>query len=64
VELSEEEKTVLEILRPEQEMELGQLKQQAGLSNKKWDKTTKSLKQKGLMEVAKTDVGLLARTLS
>ena len=64
VELSEEEKTVLGILRPQQEMELGQLKEQAGLSNKKWDKTTKSLKQKGLMEVARTEEGLLARTVS
>jgi len=61
VALSEEEKTVMDLLRPEGEMDLPTLKEKAGLSNKKWDLATKSLSKKGLFEVEKTDQGLIAR---
>ncbi len=61
LELSEEEKIVMDLLSPEGVMDLSQLKEKAGLSNKKWDKTTKSLAKKGIFEVQKTEDGLLAK---
>ncbi len=61
LELNDEEKAIVDILRPASEMDLGALKEKAGLSNKKWDKATKSLGKKGLFEVSKTEAGLLAR---
>ena len=60
VELTEEEKTVRDILKPQSEMPLAELKAQAGLSGKKWDKSTKNLVKLGLMKVEKTDDQLLA----
>ena len=59
--LSEEEKTVMDLLRPEGEMDLSTLKEKAGLSNKKWDQATKALNKKGLFQVEKTELGLIAR---
>lgn len=61
VELSEEEKAILEILKPQGEMPLGDLKSQAGLSGKKWDKSTKNLSKLGLFKVEKTEEALLAK---
>lgn len=61
VELSEEEKAIIEILKPEGQMDLSDLKEKAGLSNKKWDKATKALSSKGLFQVEKTESGLFAR---
>ncbi|WP_420592942.1 lysine--tRNA ligase [Robiginitalea biformata] len=61
LELNDEERAIVNILRPAAEMDLGILKEKAGLSNKKWDKATKSLAKKGLFEVSKTEDGLLAR---
>jgi lysyl-tRNA synthetase class 2 len=58
VELTEEEKAIVAILKPEGTMELGALKMQAGLSGKKWDKSMKSLAKHGLTKVNKTDEGL------
>ena len=60
VELTEEEKTIMNILKPKGEMPLLELKEQAGLSNKKWDKSTKNLSKLGLFEVKKTADTLLA----
>jgi lysyl-tRNA synthetase class 2 len=60
VELTEEEKTVRDILKPQNQMPLAELKSQAGLSGKKWDKSTKNLVKLGLMKVEKTDDQLLA----
>ena len=62
VELSEEERVILNILKPQGEMPLSDLKAQAGLSGKKWDKSTKNLVKLGVMEVEKNDAGLFART--
>jgi lysyl-tRNA synthetase class 2 len=39
-------------------MDLNELKDQTGLSNKKWDKAIKGLTQHKLARVEKTDVGL------
>ncbi|NKI31845.1 lysine--tRNA ligase [Croceivirga thetidis] len=58
VELTEEEKLVLELLKKETKMPLNELKAQSGLSNKKWDKTIKSLNKNKITAVNKTDEGL------
>ncbi|MGB3151163.1 MAG: lysine--tRNA ligase, partial [Maribacter sp.] len=58
VELSDEEKAILALLKPEGTLELGILKSKAGLSGKKWDKSMKSLAKHGLTKVNKTDEGL------
>lgn len=51
VELTEEEKTIITLLKPEGNMDLGALKSQAGLSGKKWDKSMKALSKNGLVKV-------------
>ncbi len=61
VELTEEEKIIMDLLKPVGQMPLGELKDKSGLSGKKWDKSTKSLSNHGLFQVEKTDNGLLAR---
>ncbi len=58
VELNEEEKAVLEILKKETKIPLTELKSESGLSNKKWDKTIKKLTKNKLAQVTKTDDGL------
>lgn len=58
VELSEDEKNVLNILKPKKKMELEELKSQSTLSNKKWDKTIKGLTSKKLVKVEKTEDNL------
>ena len=52
VELSEEEKEILAILKPEGKMALDELKTKAGLSGKKWDKSMKALSKHELIKVA------------
>ncbi len=61
VELTEEEKIILDLLKPEGEMPLADLKAKAGLSGKKWDKSTKSLAKHGLIKVEKTEDNLLVK---
>ena len=61
VELTEEEKIIVDILKPNGEMPLADLKAQAGLSGKKWDKSTKNLSKLGLLKVEKTAESLLAK---
>ncbi|MFT0714507.1 lysine--tRNA ligase [Flagellimonas lutimaris] len=61
VELTEEEKVVLDILKPQGEIPLSDLKTKSGLSNKKWDKSTKSLSKHGLIKVEKTEDALLVK---
>ncbi len=51
VELSQEEKTIIEILKPIGQMDLNELKSKAGLSGKKWDKSMKALSKNGLVNV-------------
>ena len=50
IELNEDEKIVLEILSGEQ-LTLGEAKDKSGLSGKKWDTATKSLRQKDLINI-------------
>ncbi len=52
VELTEAEKTVYGLLTDEPAL-LDEVKQKAGLSNKKWDKAVKGLKAKGMAKVFK-----------
>ena len=58
VELTEEEKAILSLLKTNSPIELAQLKEQAGLSNKKWDVSLKGLTKKGIAKVEKTEDGL------
>ena len=61
--LTEEEKIVLELLKKESPTELNTLKEQSGLSNKKWDKTIKGLTKNKLAKVFKNDQGLWVELL-
>ncbi|MEP5254720.1 MAG: lysine--tRNA ligase [Winogradskyella arenosi] len=58
VDLSDNEKAILEVLKTEKRMDLNVLKSQSGLSNKGWDKGIKGLGKHGLTKVEKTDDGL------
>ena len=51
VDLTDEEKTIINLLKPEGEMTLVDLKTQAGLSGKKWDKSMKALSKYDLLQV-------------
>ena len=46
-----------------EKIDLNTLKVQAGLSNKKWDKTMKGLTKKGVAKVSKTDEGLFVEVV-
>lgn len=64
VELSEEEKEILALLKPEGKVALDELKSKAGLSGKKWDKSMKALASHELIKIATegdTKVVLLKR---
>ena len=58
VQLSEDKKLVLNLLEDNSPMDLNALKDQTGLSNKKWDKAIKGLTQIKLARVDKTEEGL------
>jgi lysyl-tRNA synthetase, class II len=58
VELTDEEKVVLNLLKANSPIDLNDLKGQARLSNKKWDKAIKGLTKNKLAKVEKTDAGL------
>ena len=51
VELSEEEKEILALLKPDGKLGLDELKTKAGLSGKKWDKSMKALSKHELIKV-------------
>ncbi len=63
IELNDEEKAVLKILKSNSPIVLGELKTQSGLSNKKWDKTIKGLTKNNLAKVTKTDEGLFVEVV-
>ena len=63
VELNEEEKAVLAMLTKAEKMDLIALKNQSGLSNKKWDKTIKGLTKKEVAKVTKTEEGLFVEVV-
>ncbi|WP_411767391.1 lysine--tRNA ligase [Winogradskyella sp. A3E31] len=58
VEMTEEEKAVFSILKSNSPIDLTELKNQSGLSNKKWDKAIKGLTKNGVAKVNKTEEGL------
>src|SRR5690625_1772673 len=58
IELTEEEKTVATLLKEAKTIDLGKLKEQAGLSNKGWDRAIKGLTSKKVAKVEKNDEGL------
>ena len=62
-ELTEDEKVVLNLLKENSPIDLNALKEQAGLSNKKWDKAIKGLTKNKLARVEKTDAGLFISLL-
>ena len=55
LDLNENEKVIFDILQNKKTIQLHELKIQAGLSNKGWDKAIKSLTKQGLAKVAKTE---------
>lgn len=63
VELNEDEKLVFELLKKVEKTDLNVLKEQAGLSNKKWDKSIKGLTGKKVAKVEKTEEGLFVKIL-
>ena len=59
IELSDDEKIVFDLLKDNSPIELNVLKEQTGLSNKKWDKAIKGLTKNNLARVEKTEEGLV-----
>lgn len=59
VELKDNEKTILDLLKKESPVGLAKLKEAAGLSNKSWDKGIKGLGKLGLAKVVKEGEELL-----
>ena len=56
--LTDEEETVLNLLKKNHPVLLSELKENAGLSNKKWDKAIKGLSAHKFAKVTKTEEGL------
>mgnify|MGYP003639404206 CR=1 FL=1 len=61
--LTENEKVIFDILSRVESMGLLELKSQAGLSNKQWDKGIKGLTKNGIAKVTKTDETLLVEVV-
>ncbi|GAA4307332.1 lysine--tRNA ligase [Christiangramia aestuarii] len=53
VELNDDEKNVFKLLKDDEVHELNEIKEQSGLSNKKWDKAVKSLRKHKMIDVFK-----------
>jgi lysyl-tRNA synthetase class 2 len=63
IELTEEEKLVLNLLKENSPVSLNELKEKTGLSNKKWDKAIKGLTKKKQAKVIKNDDSLLVEMI-
>ena len=63
VEMTDDEKTVYTILKANSPIALETLKNQSGLSNKKWDKAIKGLTASKVAKVEKTDDNLIVSVL-
>lgn len=61
IELGEDEKVILEILKSGEQVSLNDVKQQSQLSGKKWDKASKTLTKNNLVKVEKIDEVLLMK---
>ena len=59
IELGDDEKLILEILKSGEAMPLSEVKEKSQLSGKKWDKATKSLTKNNIVKVEKTETDLL-----
>ena len=55
IELGEDEKVILEILKSGEQMTLNEVKDLSKLSGKKWDKASKTLTKGGLVKVEKIE---------
>jgi len=62
--LTEEEEVVLKLLKQKSPITLSELKEKAGLSNKKWDKAIKGLSAYDLAKVSKNDESLFVNLMS
>ena len=58
VALTDDEKVIVAVLKAAKTIELGELKEQAGLSNKGWDRAIKGLTSKKVAKVEKNEEGL------
>ena len=63
VPMTEDEKALFALVKASSPIDLNTLKEQSGLSNKKWDKTIKGLTKLGVAKVNKTDDGLFVETI-
>ncbi|MCW8896840.1 MAG: hypothetical protein OQJ96_06600 [Flavobacteriales bacterium] len=63
LELNENEKAIFDILSQQGKMNMNDLKDASGLSNKQWDKGIKSLGKFGLTKVTKTDDNLIVEVV-
>ncbi|MDC0858329.1 lysine--tRNA ligase, partial [Flavobacteriaceae bacterium] len=61
--MTDDEKIIFTILRNSSPIDLISLKNQSGLSNKKWDKAIKGLTKKSIAKVSKADNNLLVEIL-
>ena len=62
--LSESEKIIFDLISKEKSMELNSLKQACGLSNKKWDKGVKALRNYGLTRVIKKEDSIIIEIIN
>jgi lysyl-tRNA synthetase class 2 len=51
IELTEDEKHIIELLKANEGITIGELKEKTGMSGKKWDSASKSIAKQGLMKV-------------
>ncbi|WP_326982927.1 lysine--tRNA ligase [Chryseobacterium sp. MYb264] len=61
IELGEDEKIILEILKSGEQVALADVKDQSKLSGKKWDKASKTLTKNNLVKVEKIDENVLMK---
>ena len=59
IELGDDEKLILEILKSGEAMPLSEVKEKSQLSGKKWDKATKNLTKSNIVKVEKTETDVL-----
>ena len=61
IELGDDEKLILEILKSIEAMPLSEVKEKSQLSGKKWDKATKNLTKSNIVKVEKTEDNLFIK---
>ncbi|MCH2229775.1 MAG: lysine--tRNA ligase [Crocinitomicaceae bacterium] len=63
VELKENEQAIFDVISDRKSMDLNELKETVGLSNKQWDKGIKALGKHGLTKVTKTEDTLIVEVI-